>query len=302
MSQDNQTKSGMLFAVAAYTMWGVAPIYFKQLTFIPASEILMHRVIWSVIVLAALILTLGQVRKVLQAVKSKRVILTLLAAGLLLAGNWLLFIWAVNNDFLLEASLGYFINPLINVALGRMFLAERLRPLQKIAVAIAVVGVGLLVFSYGRLPWIALTLAISFAIYGLLRKQVAVDSMPGLFIETTMMLPVAIVYWVFFATVSVDFAANASQINILLLAAGVITVAPLLSFTAAARRIKYSTLGFFQYIGPSIMFVLATTIYDEPLSPERLTTFAFVWTALALFTYDSVKSYRTARRLSKRPV
>ncbi|WP_371194864.1 EamA family transporter RarD [Glaciecola sp. SC05] len=299
MSSSDQTKAGVLFAICAYTMWGIAPIYFKALMHIPAEEILMHRVVWSLAVLVVLIVGLRQVRKVTTAIRSKRVIITLLFAGILLAGNWLLFIWAVNNNFLLEASLGYFINPLINVFLGRIFLGEMLRPVQKLAVLLAMIGVGLLVFSYGELPWIALTLATSFSVYGLLRKQVQVDSMPGLFIETSMMLPAAAIYWLFFASVTADLTANPASLNTLLLLAGVVTTAPLLCFTAAARRIKYSTLGMIQYIGPSIMFTLAIVIYHEPLSQARLLTFAIVWTALAIFTYDSLNYYRKNRRVQK---
>lgn len=304
MNDDSQTKAGMLFAVAAYTMWGIAPIYFKALTHIPAAEILMHRVIWSVVVLLVLVVGLRHLSKVRTALKSKRVVATLLLAGFLLAANWLLFIWAVNNNYMLEASLGYFINPLINVFLGRLFLGEQLRPVQKLAVGIAMLGVGLLVISYGELPWIALTLACSFSIYGLLRKQVNVESMPGLFIETSMMLPVALIYYAFFATVTGNLTANTAQLNSLLLFAGIMTTAPLLCFTAAARRIKYSTLGMVQYIGPSLMFLLATVVYNEPLSVARLTTFAMVWTALAIFTYDAVRHFHKnrPRKTPTRPV
>ena len=298
MNSSEQTKAGVLFAIAAYTMWGVAPVYFKALMHIPAAEILMHRVVWSVLVLLILLFVIRRFGKVLVALRSPRVVLTLFVAGLLLAGNWLLFIWSVNNDHLLEASLGYFINPLINVFLGRLFLGERLRSMQKVAVGLAILGVALLVVSYGQLPWIALTLACSFSVYGLLRKQVKVDSMPGLFIETTMMLPAAIIYWVFFAQATSNFADNNTATNLLLMFAGIVTTAPLLCFTAAARRIKYSTLGMIQYIGPSMMFVLAIAVYHEPLSQSRLVTFVMVWLALALFTYDSVASYRKNKRLA----
>ena len=273
-------------------MWGFAPIYFKQLTAIPATEILMHRVVWSAIVLAILIIGLKNIGKVTRAIKSARVLGVLLIAGLLLALNWLLFIWAVNNNYLLEASLGYYINPLINIFLARLFLGEKLRPLQQLAVVIVIIGVLILLLNYGSLPWIALTLAASFSVYGLLRKQVGVDSVPGLFIETMMMLPAAVIYWFWFAEVSSDFSQNTPQLNYLLMAAGLVTTAPLLCFTAAARRIRYSTLGFFQYIGPSIMFGLATWVYNEPLTQARIVTFIFVWSALALFTYDSIRSYR----------
>lgn len=295
----DKTKVGIVFAICAYSMWGFAPIYFKQLASIPAPEILVHRVVWSIAVLCFLIIGLRGIAKVRAAIVSTKVLKTLLVAGILLAFNWLLFIWAVNNDYLLEASLGYYINPLINVFLGRLFLGEMLRPLQKVAVGIALAGVLLLLFTYGRLPWIALALALSFSVYGLLRKQVAVDSIPGLFIETLMMLPAAVIYWIWFAEVSGNFAQNTTHLNVLLVCAGIVTTAPLLCFTAAARRLRYSTLGFLQYIGPSIMFGLATFMYNEPLSTPRLITFIFVWSALALFTYDSVNAYRVQRKLKK---
>ena len=280
-------------------MWGVAPIYFKALASVPAIEMVMHRVIWSVLILIALILVFRHSDKVRAALKNKKVVLTLLAASVLLAGNWLLFIWAVNNDFMLEASLGYYINPLINIFLGRLFLGERLRFTQKLAVAIAIVGVAIMIFNFGYLPWIALTLALTFSVYGLLRKQVAVDSLPGLFIETTFMLPAALLYWALFASEASNFSQVDTNTIVLLLLSGVVTTAPLLCFTAAARRIRYSTLGFFQYIGPSLMFILAVAVYNEPLSTGRLITFGFVWTALAVFSFDSLKHYRKEKKEKK---
>lgn len=289
--QDKTIKAGVLFALAAYGMWGFAPIYFKLLMELPAPEILVHRIVWSVAVLVLLVWTMGQKNKVIDALKNNRVLLILLASGLLLAANWLLFIWAINNDHLLDASLGYYINPLLNVFLGRIFLAEKLRRMQKLAVGLAVFGVLVLIFSYGQVPWIALILAVSFGIYGLLRKQVAVDSLPGLLIETVMMLPFALVYWVFFASELSNLFTNEMTLNLLLIGAGIVTTAPLLCFTAAARRIRYSTLGFFQYIGPSIMFLLAVFLYGEPLHEARLVTFGFVWCALLLFSADSYRAY-----------
>jgi chloramphenicol-sensitive protein RarD len=299
LSQSSSVRSGVIFALCAYIMWGIAPIYFKALAAVPPIEILMHRVVWSVILLAFLIVGLRHIAKVKAALKNKRVMFTLMAASALLACNWFLYIWAVNNDFILEASLGYYINPLINIFLGRLFLGETLRLTQKVAVGIAVLGVLIMIFNFGYLPWIALTLAVSFSIYGLLRKQVSVDSLPGLFVETLFLLPAAVIYWMFFASEVANLGTNSSTLNILLLLAGVVSTAPLLCFTAAARRIRYSTLGFFQYIGPSLMFILAVTLYDEPLSTGRLVTFGFVWTALALFTYDSVKHYRKEKKEKK---
>ncbi|QJR82818.1 EamA family transporter RarD [Alteromonas pelagimontana] len=284
-------------AIAAYSMWGVAPIYFKQLQILPSAEVLMHRVVWSALILIGLILGFRQLPKVKAALRSPRVMQILFLAGILLGANWLLFIWAINNDHLLDASLGYYINPLFNVFLGRLFLGERLRPLQQIAVVLALAGVLMLVFSYGQVPWIALVLAATFGIYGLLRKQVAVDSLPGLFIETIMLLPLAIGYWLFFASSHSNMTANSLPLNAMLIAAGIVTTAPLLCFTAAARRIMYSTLGFFQYIGPTIMFFLAVYLYGEPLEEGRLTTFAFVWAGLLLFSADSLRVYRNQRKL-----
>lgn len=294
--QASAAQVGIICAIAAYTMWGIAPIYFKQLTILPAAEILMHRVIWSVLVLVGLIAGLKQWPKVAAALRNKKVMQVLFIAGILLGANWLLFIWAVNNDHILDASLGYYINPLINVFLGRLFLGERLRTFQRVAVVLAIVGVAILIFSYGHVPWIALILAGSFSIYGILRKQVAVDSLPGLFIETLMLSPLAIGYWLLFGSEYSNLFNNDANLNMLILAAGIVTTAPLLCFTAAARRIMYSTLGFLQYIGPTLMFVLAVHLYDEPLDEARLITFGFVWLALAVFSVDSLIAYKNQRK------
>jgi len=295
---DKSVKAGVLFAIAAYGMWGFAPMYFKLMAQIPAAEILVHRIVWSVLVLVVLVLAAGHIAKVRDALRNKRVLQVLLVSGLLLAGNWWLFIWAVNNNHLLDASLGYYINPILNVFLGRIFLGEKLRRPQQFAVVLAIIGVSILVFSYGQVPWIALVLAGTFGVYGLLRKQVRVDSLPGLFIESCMMLPFAIAYWFVYASDASNMFSNDWSLNLILIGAGIVTTAPLLCFTAAARRIMYSTLGFFQYIGPSIMFVLAVFLYAEPLSDERLITFAFVWLALAIFSTDSLYAYRMNKRQS----
>ncbi|WP_102794414.1 EamA family transporter RarD [Bowmanella denitrificans] len=296
---DRTAQTGVLLAIAAYTMWGFAPMYFKLLLDVPATDILLHRIVWSMLVLVILVLVSGQLPKVRQAIVNPRVMKVLLISGLLLGGNWLLFIWAINNDHLLDASLGYYINPLLNVALGRLFLGERLRKLQKYAVALALSGVAILVLSFGQVPWIALALAGSFGIYGLLRKQVAVDSLPGLMLETLLMMPFAMAYWIWLASPASNMFNNSWDLNTILICAGLVTTAPLLCFTAAARRIMYSTLGFFQYIGPSIMFVLAVFLYNEPLHHERLITFALVWTGLALFSFDSYRHFRNSRKAMK---
>lgn len=296
---DKSVKSGILFAIAAYTMWGIAPLYFKLIGQVPAMEILMHRIVWSVLVLVVLVGITGKFDKVKQAVFNPKVMQVLLISGVLLAANWFIFIWAINNNHLLDASLGYYINPLLNIFLGRLFLGERLRRLQKVAVGLALFGVVYFIVSYGQLPWVALALAGTFGVYGLLRKQVAVDSLPGLLVESSLLLPPAIVYWVWFAGEWSNMLTNDSSLNVTLICAGIVTTAPLLCFTAAAKRIMFSTLGFFQYIGPSIMFVLAAVVYDEPLDGNKIVMFGFVWLALGLFSYDSLRQYRKIRKALK---
>lgn len=293
--QQSSVKIGVLLALAAYAMWGFAPVYFKLLYQVPAAEILMHRVIWSVAVLLILVLLTKQLRQVTKAVCDAKVMRVLLVTGLLLAANWFLFIWAVNNDRLLDASLGYYINPLLNVFLGRMFLGERLRRFQQVAVATAALGVTIMVVSYGQIPWISLMLAGTFGVYGLLRKKVPVGSLPGLLIESLFMLPLALGYWYLFASDASNLFSNEASLNIVLISAGIVTTAPLICFVSAAKRIQYSTLGFFQYLGPSIMFALAVLIYNEPLDYEKLLTFAFVWSALVIFSWDSWRSYRKSK-------
>lgn len=298
---DKSIKAGVIFALAAYTMWGIAPMYFKLLTSVPALEILMHRIVWSVLVLIILVFVRKKFSQVRTAMGDPKVLKILLISGLLLACNWLLFIWAVNNNQLLEASLGYFINPLFNVLLARIFLQERLSRLQLVAVLVALSSVVIVILSYGHVPWIALILAITFSIYGLLRKKVAVDSMPGLLIESIMMLPFALLYWLVADTSSGNLLVNPADLNVILVLAGVVTTAPLLCFTAAARRIRYTTLGFFQYIGPSIMFLLAVLYYQEALEPQRAMTFGFVWLALLIYVYDSLRVYHKSKAKVVKP-
>lgn len=296
--QASQTKQGVILALAAYGSWGVAPMYFKLIDSLSSLDILMHRIIWSVITLIILILAMQQWGKVREAIKSKKLLASLFFTGFLLAGNWFLFIWAVNNDHLLDASLGYYINPLLNVLLGFLFLGERLRPMQMFAVASALFGVILLIISYGKFPWIALVLAFSFGIYGLLRKKIPVESAPGLLIESTMLLPIALLYWPLFASDSATMINNNMNLNLILLCAGIVTTFPLVCFNAAAKRIQYSTLGFFQYIAPSMMFLLAVGLYGEPLDHARLITFGFVWFGLLIFSWDSWRTYRKNKKNS----
>ena len=287
-SNNNQ---GYLYAVLAFLMWGLAPIYFKQLDQINALEILTHRIVWSVLFLALIIAVTKQWHKIAPVIKQPKLILLLCLSSCLLGFNWGLFIWAVNNGHMLDASLGYYINPLLNVLLGVLFLSERLRLWQKVAVGMAFVGVTLQVLSFGSFPVIAFSVATSFAIYGLLRKKMPVESIPGLLLEAAILLPAALIYWsVSEPSATTNMANNTDLINVLLISAGIVTTLPLLCFIAAAKRLPYSTLGLFQYIGPSIMFVLAVVLYGETFTTERILTFACIWTALALFSWDTYRA------------
>lgn len=290
MSTSPEKKNGIINAISAYLMWGVAPLYFKLLTEITPDEILIHRVVWSSVLLLIVVLAMKKWSNVLAILKQPSLLLKLTATALILGTNWFLFIWAINNDHLLDASLGYFINPLLSVALGMIFLGERLGKWQKFAVLLAIVGVLIQLIMIGSLPVISLALAGTFGIYGLLRKKMHVDSFVGLLVESALMLPIAIVYWYFFiSTPTTNMFNNSLTLNTTLIMAGVVTTAPLLCFTAAAKRLTLSALGFFQYIGPSLMFILATVLYGETLQPAKLITFIFIWIALVIFSFGSMQ-------------
>ncbi len=292
-SPTSETRSGIFNAIAAYFMWGLAPIYFKLLTAVTSDEIMVHRVVWSCILLLIIIVLSKKWQALIALMSKPKLLAQLLVTALFLATNWFLFIWAINNNHLLDASLGYFINPLFSVALGVIFLGERLRKGQLFAVVLAVSGVLIQLISIGTLPIVSLALAGSFGIYGLLRKKMHVDSFIGLFIESLLMLPIAFIYWQFFVTSETSNMFNNSlSLNTTLMFAGIVTTAPLLCFTAAAKRLKLSTVGFFQYIGPSIMFVLATFYYNEPLLMTKLITFAFIWFALLIYSIDSIRAHK----------
>ncbi|EOD56506.1 EamA family transporter RarD [Aeromonas molluscorum] len=292
MSQQIQ-RQGIIYALCAYTLWGIAPIYFKLIAEVPAAEILTHRIIWSCALLAVLVLLGRQWSKVQTVLRKPKVLMTLALTSTVVGGNWLLFIWAINNGHMLDASLGYYINPLFNVLLGMVFLGEKLRRLQWWAVGLAVVGVAVQLIAFGSLPWIALVLASSFAFYGLVRKKLALDALTGLLLETLILLPPAAIYlWGIADSPTSHMADNSLYLNLMLIAAGAVTTAPLLCFTAAATRLKFSTLGFFQYIGPSLMFILAVTLYGEALRTDKLITFACIWSALVLFSLDGLRSSR----------
>ncbi|EKO3478721.1 EamA family transporter RarD [Vibrio fluvialis] len=291
--EQQNAKKGVILAISAYTMWGIAPIYFKAISSVSALEILSHRVIWSFFLLAALLHFGRQWRSVVSVFRDKKKIVYLLTTALLVGGNWLIFIWAVNANHMLDASLGYYINPLLNVVLGMLFLGERLRKLQWFAVALAAIGVAIQLVVFGSVPIVAFSLAITFGLYGLLRKKVGVNAQTGLFIETLVLVPAAAIYLLWIAdSATSSMLVNDWHLNLLLISAGIVTTLPLLCFTGAATKLKLSTLGFFQYIGPSLMFLLAVLVYGETFSADKAITFAFIWSALVIFSVDGLTQGR----------
>jgi chloramphenicol-sensitive protein RarD len=253
----------------------------------------MHRIVWSCVLLLIIVVVSNKWQAVKSLIQQPKMIARLALSSIFLAINWFMFIWAINNDHLLDASLGYFINPLFSVALGMIFLNEKLRKWQWFAVFLAIVGVVVQFIALGSLPVISFVLAGSFGIYGLLRKQMHVDSLIGLLIESMLMLPIALVFWWFFVNSATgNMFHNTWSLNSTLIFAGVITTAPLLCFTTAAKKLTLTVLGFFQYVGPSLMFILAIVIYNEPLQVAKLTTFFFIWSALFVFSFDSYRARR----------
>jgi chloramphenicol-sensitive protein RarD len=272
---------GMLYAVGAYTLWGFFPIYWKMLQDVPASEILGHRMVWSFLFVTAVLTFQRRWDWLKPVLKNRRVLALSVLTGFMLAVNWLVFLWAVNNGFIVESSLGYFINPLVSVVMGVLFLRERLRPVQWTAVAIAAAGVLYLTVGYGSPPWIALTLAGSFALYGLLRKTGALNSIQGLTMETAAMFPFAILYLLYLAVGKQGHFMQGGTLTTLLLAlGGAVTAVPLILFAAGARRIPLSMVGILQYIAPTLQFLIGVFVYHEPFTTERLIGFSIIWFAV----------------------
>ena len=287
---------GLIYAASAFLIWGLSPLYWKALGAVPALEIIAHRVVWSFLFLMGLILLQRRWSEFAEILKSGRMLLTLMLTAILVSANWLLYIWAVNNNHMLQASLGYYINPLVNVVLGMLFLRERLRRPQILAVMLAAGGVLYLTTAYGEFPWIALTLALSFGLYGLIRKVAPVGALVGLAVETMLLSPPALIYLIHLDFQEADTILRVSlKLDLLLIGCAPMTAAPLLFFTLGAKRLYLSTLGLMQYIGPSGMFLLAIFHYDEPFSTTQIWTFAMIWAALGIYSTDSVIYYRRER-------
>jgi chloramphenicol-sensitive protein RarD len=283
-------RKGILYAAACYSAWGLFPLYFKALHTIPSIEILLHRMLWALIFLLFVLAWRKQWSWLPEVVRQPKLLAGFVASALLLSANWFLYIWSINNDRIIDASLGYFMTPLVNVFLGFVLLKERLRHVQWLAVACAALGVIWLSLQTGHPPWIALILATTFGMYGLLRKTAALGALEGLSLETMLLFPFAFAYLVYLALHGQSvFAYSPTQTQLLLLAAGPITAIPLLMFAAAARRIPMATLGLMQYISPSLQLIIGVWLYHEQFSHERMLGFIGIWTGLVLYSIDGLR-------------
>jgi chloramphenicol-sensitive protein RarD len=285
-------KTGALYAVLAYISWGLLPIYWKFFGQVPAIEVLCHRMIWSMVFLAGLLIVQQRKAEISQLWRSPQKLRMLFLTAALLTFNWGMYIYGVNTDRVVETSLGYFINPLVNVLLGFVFLKERLNLSQTIAVLLASIGVAYFVWQFGQVPWIALALAFSFAFYGLLRKVVLVSPMVGLAVETLLITPVALALVGYWAVTGVGHLGTDGWITLLFIGAGVTTSLPLLWFNNAAKRLRLSTLGFFQYLAPSIQLGLGIFLYREPFTLTHAITFSCIWIALLIYSLTSLMQSR----------
>ena len=288
MKNLSQEAQGYIYAVLAFSFWGLVPIYFKLISSVPPTEILAHRIIWSVVLLFGIVLVSKQFGAFKLLIRDVSKIKYLILSSLLVSTNWLVFIWAVSHNMITESSLGYYINPLVNFMLGIVFFKDRPSFWQQIAIALAFLAIVYQVISIGSVPIISLALAFSFAFYGLIRKKINLPSVSGLYIETLILFPVALLYFLFLVSTGENaFVIPLNGVSYLLLLAGIITVIPLLWFNAAATKISLIHIGFFQYIGPTVSFLLAIFVYNEPLSKEKLVTFILIWIALLIFSVDA---------------
>lgn len=289
-----RARAGLLFGLAAYGLWGVMPIYFKLLKAVPSFDIVAHRIVWSLVALTLLTTVARAWDQVLGAVRQRRTLAMLLLTAVLIGGNWTLYVYAINSGHILAGSLGYYLNPLANILLGRFILKERLSKLQWAAVAIAAAGIAVLAAGALGTLWISLTLCFSFATYGLLRKIIHVESLAGLTIEAMLLFPIALC-WLLTGDAEGRpiFGASGTE-TALLVAAGIVSTVPLLCFTAAARRLAYSTVGMLQFIAPTLQFLLAVAIYNEPFTAAHGIAFGCIWTALLLYLGAMVRDRRAS--------
>lgn len=288
-----ESRAGLVYGLSAFLIWGLVPLYFNLLRRVSALEIIAHRVLWSVVLLFVLLRLSRGFAAFRALARTPRRMAGLALSAALVTGNWLTFVWAVNAGRVLETSLGYFITPQVNILLGFVFLGERLRPAQWLAVALAVAGVANEVVLLGQLPWISLVLAATFGSYGLLRKRIAIDPLTGLFVETLLAAPVAVAYLAFLtATGRLAFGHVGRGLDVLLVLLGVVTAVPLMFFAAGAQRLRLVTVGFLQYLAPTMTFLLAVFVYGEPLGWARGLTFVFIWAGIVIYLVEGLRAGR----------
>lgn len=297
----DETAAGVLAALGAFGIWGLAPLYYKAVAAVPAAEVLAHRVFWAMVLLCLALGVRGHAPRIGRELRDPQRLRFYPVTAALVSANWLTFIWAIQNDRVLEASLGYYINPLVSVLLGVVFLSERLSLLQLAGVVLAAVGVLNLVVGYGSVPWVSLALALSFGCYGLLRKRAGIGAALGLTVETILVAPVALAFLAYRTAQGTGVFGQAGlSMDLALMFAGVITAVPLVLFLRAARRLRLSTVGLMQYLAPTLQFLLAVLVFREPFSTAHLVTFVCIWVALALYSYDTVSAHRAALREGNR--
>ena len=295
--------SGVWFGILAYTAWGVLPLYWKLLNLVPALEILSHRILWSFILIWLIILVTGGWQFVGNAFADKKNILLIFLSGILISINWFTYIWAVNSNHVIEASMGYYINPLVVVLLSVVVIKERLNRWQGIAIILAATGVMIMTVQYGRIPWVSLVLASSFALYGLLKKLVKVDSMTGLALETSIIMPIALAYIISKEVQGVGaLGVNPIATSLLLVGSGIVTAVPLLWFGMGTQKIKLSMMGFLQYIAPTISLILGVFVFKEHFPPAHLISFGFIWAGLLVFAVSNIRDARGRHLASNHPL
>lgn len=294
-AEDSSSRAGVLLGLTAYLIWGSFPVFFKALEGAAPLEIVCHRIFWSVVFLFILVACRHQLGQVGTTLRNRQILLTLCGSTLLIATNWLVFIYAVQQGEVLQSSLGYFITPLLSILLGFVFLRERLNRWQMFSVLLALIGVLNLTFQHGQFPWIALILAASFGLYGLLRKVARVEAMIGLTVETLLLSPFALSY-IIYLTIQQDssFLAGTLRLDLLLPLSGIVTAIPLLLFVGAARRLQLATIGFLQYLTPSLHFILAVGLYNETFTSGHLLSFLFIWTGLVIYSGNTLWKSRSA--------
>ena len=292
----DENSQGIVYGVSAYMLWGCFPLFFALFDGVPAYEILVHRIVWSCVFLTLLITLMRRWAPVVNALAHPRRLGRVAGCAVLIALNWGVYIYSVETHHVLQASLGYFLTPLINVALGMLILRERMARLQGVAVALAVVGILVQLVLLGSIPWIAVILALSFGTYGLLRKQVLLDGLSGLFVETLLLLPLALLALAAMAQMELSHFTQDVRTLMLLVASGVFTAVPLLAFAGAARRLRLATLGFLMYINPSMQFLIAVFAFKEAISSVQLASFALIWLALLLYSWSAWRGMQSARK------